>query len=81
MKSTNFEPEQKTQIVIDHKCVSKRPLGASAWSMVEGKEYDDQEEPNSQTKDEDRSEDKGEDKSQNKTDEENSRENSNEKSV
>ena len=56
MKSTNFEPEQKTQIVIDHKCVSKRPLGASAWSMVEGKEYDDQEEPDSQAKNEDRRE-------------------------
>ena len=81
VKFTNFEPEQKTQVVIDNQCVSKRPLGASAWSMVEGKEYDDPEAPNRQAKNEDRSEDKSEDKSQKKTDEENSRENSNERSV
>jgi hypothetical protein len=81
VKFTNFEPEQKTQVIIDRECVSKRPLGASAWSMQEGKEYDDPEEPNSPAKNEDRSEDRGEHKSQKKTDEENSRENSNKKSA
>jgi len=46
VKFTSFEPEQPTQVVIDRECVSKRPLGASAWSMVEGKEYDDLTESN-----------------------------------
>ena len=39
VKFTSFEP-QPTQIVIDPKCVENRPLGATAWSTVEGQEYD-----------------------------------------
>ncbi len=41
VKFTSFEPEQPTQVVIDRECVAHRPLGASAWSKVEGREYDD----------------------------------------
>ena len=41
VKFTSFEPEQPTQVVIDRECVAQRPLGASAWSKVEGREYDD----------------------------------------
>jgi hypothetical protein len=37
---TSFEPEP-TRIVIDPECVAKRPIGASAWSKIEGREYDD----------------------------------------
>jgi hypothetical protein len=39
VKFTSFEP-QPTQIVIDPKCVENRPLSATAWSTVEGQEYD-----------------------------------------
>jgi hypothetical protein len=39
VKFTSLEPKP-TQIVIDPKCVEHRPLGASAWSTVEGQEYD-----------------------------------------
>jgi len=45
VKFTSFEPEQPTQVVIDRECVARRPLGASAWSKVEGREYDDLTEP------------------------------------
>src|SRR5271157_4191180 len=41
VKFTSFEPEQPTHVVIDRECVAQRPLGASAWSKVEGREYDD----------------------------------------
>ncbi len=40
LRMTSFEPEP-TRVVIDQKCVERRPLGASAWSKVEGREYDD----------------------------------------
>ena len=39
VKFTSFEPKP-TEIVIDPKCVENRPLGATAWSTVEGQEYD-----------------------------------------
>ena len=28
-------------MVIDRECVERRPLGATAWSKVEGREYDE----------------------------------------
>jgi hypothetical protein len=40
LRMTSFEPEP-TRVVIDQECVERRPLGASAWSKVEGREYDD----------------------------------------
>jgi len=40
LRMTSFEPEP-TRVVIDQACVERRPLGASAWSKVEGREYDD----------------------------------------
>jgi hypothetical protein len=40
LKRTSFEPEP-TQVVIDRECVEQRPLGATAWSKVEGREYDE----------------------------------------
>ena len=40
LRMTSFEPEP-TRVVIDPECVERRPLGASAWSKVEGREYDD----------------------------------------
>ena len=40
LKHTSFEPEP-TQVVIDRECVARRPIGATAWSTVEGREYDD----------------------------------------
>jgi len=40
MKRTSFEPEP-TLVVIDRECVERRPLGATAWSRVEGREYDE----------------------------------------
>lgn len=41
LKGACFEPELPTQVVIDRASVAHRPLGASAWSKVEGREYDD----------------------------------------
>ncbi len=41
LKRTTLEPELPTQVVIDRQSVARRPLGASAWSRVEGREYDD----------------------------------------
>src|SRR5271166_5183487 len=46
MKRTSFEPEP-TLVVIDRECVKERPLGATAWSKVEGREYDDLEKADS----------------------------------
>jgi len=40
VKRTSFEPEP-TRVVIDQECVEQRPIGATAWSTVEGCEYDD----------------------------------------
>ncbi len=40
MKHTSFEPEP-TRVVIDRECVERRPLGATAWSKVEGREFDE----------------------------------------
>jgi hypothetical protein len=41
LKRTSLEPKLPTQVVIDRQSVARRPLGASAWSSVEGREYDD----------------------------------------
>jgi len=41
LKYTSLEPEQPTHVVIDRDCVERRPIGATAWSTVEGCEYDD----------------------------------------
>ena len=40
LRMTSFEPEP-TRVVIDQECVEQRPIGATAWSTVEGCEYDD----------------------------------------
>ena len=40
LKHTSFEPEP-TQVVIDRDSVARRPIGATAWSKVEGREYDE----------------------------------------
>ena len=40
LKYTSFEPEP-TRVVIDRGCVERRPIGATAWSTVEGREYDE----------------------------------------
>jgi len=41
LKRTSLEPELPTLVVINRESVANRPLGASAWSRVEGREYDD----------------------------------------
>jgi hypothetical protein len=41
LKQTSLEPALPTQVVIDRESVANRPLVASAWSRVEGREYDD----------------------------------------
>jgi|HubBroStandDraft_6_1064221.scaffolds.fasta_scaffold72826_1 hypothetical protein len=40
LNRTSFEP-QPTRVVIDPNCVQHRPIGTTAWSAVEGLEYDD----------------------------------------
>jgi hypothetical protein len=40
LRMTSFEP-RPTTVVIDRECVEQRPIGASAWSTFEGREYDD----------------------------------------
>ena len=40
VKQTSFEPEP-TRVVIDPESVKQRPLGATAWSTVEEREYDE----------------------------------------
>jgi hypothetical protein len=40
LRMTSFEPEP-TQVVIDQECVERRPIGATAWSRIEGREYDE----------------------------------------
>jgi hypothetical protein len=39
VKFTSFEPKP-THVVIDPSSVENRPLGATAWSTVEGRDYD-----------------------------------------
>jgi hypothetical protein len=41
LKRTSLEPALPTQVVIERESVANRPSGASAWSRVEGREYDD----------------------------------------
>jgi hypothetical protein len=41
LKRTSLEPALPTQVVIDRESVANRPIGASAWSRVEGCDYDD----------------------------------------
>jgi len=41
LKYTSLEPNLPTQVVIDRQSVARRPIGASAWSKVQGREYDD----------------------------------------
>lgn len=41
LKRTTLEPKLPTQVVIDRKSIAKRPIGATAWSPVEGQEYDE----------------------------------------
>jgi len=41
LKRTSLEPQLPTQVVIDRESVANHPIGASAWSRVEGREYDD----------------------------------------
>jgi len=41
LSRTPLEPALPTQVVIDRESVANRPIGASAWSRVEGREYDD----------------------------------------
>jgi hypothetical protein len=41
---TTFEPELPTRVVIDRAAVSRRPIGATAWSSEKDREYDDQDE-------------------------------------
>jgi hypothetical protein len=38
---TTLIPKLPTHVVIDRKSVADRPIGASAWSRIEGREYDD----------------------------------------
>jgi len=40
LKRTSFEP-LPTRVVIDCESVERRPIGATAWSAVEGREYDE----------------------------------------
>jgi hypothetical protein len=40
LRMTSFEPEP-TRVVIDQESVERRPIGATAWSAVAGREYDD----------------------------------------
>jgi len=41
LKRTSLEPAMPTQVVIDRESVANRPIGATAWSRVEGREYDE----------------------------------------
>src|SRR5208283_3120750 len=40
LRYTSLQPEP-TRVVIDRECVERRPLGATAWSAVAGREYDE----------------------------------------
>src|SRR6266481_8465250 len=41
---TTFEPELPTRVVIDRAVISRRPIGATAWTIAKDREYDDQDE-------------------------------------
>jgi hypothetical protein len=41
LKHTSLEPLQPTRVVVDRESVARRPIGATAWSKVEGREYDE----------------------------------------
>jgi hypothetical protein len=41
VRRTSFEPAEPRLVVIDHERVARCPIGATAWSMVEGREYDE----------------------------------------
>ncbi len=41
VKRTCFEPQHPTHVVIDPDCVAHRPIGATAWSVVAGCDYDE----------------------------------------
>ena len=41
LSRTPLEPALPTQVVIDRESGANRPIGVSAWSRVEGREYDD----------------------------------------
>jgi len=60
VKLTSLEPELPTTVVIDQECVERRPLGATAWSTVAGREYDDVPEKD-KDKDQDKNKDRDED--------------------
>ena len=40
LKHTTFEPDP-THVVIDEESTQRRPIGATAWSKLEGREYDE----------------------------------------
>ncbi len=40
LSRTSLEPAPPTQVVIDRESGANRPIGVSAWSRVEGREYD-----------------------------------------
>jgi hypothetical protein len=40
LKHTSFEPAP-TRVVIDQECVAQRPIGATAWSPFEEREYEE----------------------------------------
>jgi hypothetical protein len=40
LRMTSFEP-RPTRMVIDRECVVERPIGATAWSNIAGREYDE----------------------------------------
>lgn len=51
VKFTSFEPEMPTQVVVDRECVARRPIGATAWSKVQGREYDELEKDDAEKND------------------------------
>jgi hypothetical protein len=56
LKYTSLDPQQPTHVVIDPESVERRPIGATAWSVVEGREYDEIAEKNAQDEDKDAAE-------------------------
>jgi hypothetical protein len=40
LKRTTLEPDPRL-VVIDRECVKQRPIGATVWSAVEGRDYDE----------------------------------------
>ncbi len=74
VKFTSLEPKP-THIVIDPNCVENRPLGATAWSTVEGRDYDliDNDEANNDGADKRHADKNHEDKKEDKPDQESQR--------